>query len=165
MWSIVAAVSYPERVIGWKGRLPWHLPLELRLFRTLTWGGILVMGRRTWESLRKPLSGRHIWVLGKHTEPHPAIQVFRTLSALTEALREATLPIFFVGGEQIFRWALGLPQVSRLYLTWIYLPVKGDAFFPPFSLAEWNPYRWEVFHDQCVDFIWVEYHREDKKEN
>jgi dihydrofolate reductase len=59
--ALIAALSWPRGVIGREGRLPWHIPLELRVFRELTWGGILVMGRRTYESLRRPaLAGANV---------------------------------------------------------------------------------------------------------
>lgn len=159
MWSVVAAASYPERVIGRGGKLPWHLPLELRLFRSLTWGGILVMGRRTWESIGKPLPGREIWVLTRQSLSHPEVKVFSAKENLLEALRRAQRPIFFVGGAQVYAWALTLPEVERLYITWVYLAVEGDAFLPQLDERTWHPRRWEFFYEGCVPMVQVEYER------
>lgn len=106
--AIVAALSYPAQVIGRDGKLPWTLPLELRLFRQLTWGGILVMGRRTWESLNKPLPGREMWVWSERlaaatipTSPtkskdNAPVRFFSSEAALVEALTAADRPVFYV---------------------------------------------------------------------
>lgn len=160
MWSLVAAVAQPTRVIGQRGRLPWHIPLELRLFRSLTWGGILVMGRRTWESIGHPLPGRTVWVLSQQLPFHPHIQVFRDKDTLLQALRAETRPVFFAGGAEIFRWALSLPEVKQAYITWLELPYQGDSFFPDFPTPEWQAVRWELFSEWCISFIQVEYRRE-----
>lgn len=149
VWSIVAALSAYNRGIGWKGKLPWHIPLELRLFRQLTWGGVLVMGRKTWESIQKPLPGREIWVLSRQGSfCMEGIRFFPTQSALLEALAGETRPAFFAGGGHLYEWALSLPQVSFLYLSWIYTKGPADIFFPSFSEEEWEPFQVDFF-DLC----------------
>ncbi|MEN3041291.1 MAG: dihydrofolate reductase [Bacteroidia bacterium] len=159
MWSIVAAAAYPSRIIGRAGKLPWRLPLELRLFRELTWGGILVMGRRTWESLPQSLPGREVWVLSRQMTTIPTGRVFSDTNTLIEALQQQHKPVFFVGGEAVFRWAIELPMVNRLYLTWIFTAVEGDTIFPEIEENIWQPHAWELFHERCISFIRVEYHR------
>jgi len=162
-WQVIAALSYPHRLIGYKGRLPWHLPLELQLFRHRTWGGILVIGRRTWESLQRPLPGRELWVLSRTlTLELPMVRVFSTPEALLVALAEVRKPVFFAGGAEIYRWALSLPQVDTLWLTWVYAPdlTQGDAFFPPFE-DHWQAVAWEFFVDRCVPFVQVLYRRRE----
>lgn len=158
MWSIVAAASYPDRVIGQAGRLPWHLPLELRLFRSLTWGGVLVMGRRTWESIGRSLPGREIYVLSQHLKEIPGIRIFPDKDALLQALREENRPIFFAGGQHLYQYALTLPMVRRMYLTWVFRSVSGDTTFPPFG-DEWEPTAWEIFYEDCTTLIRAEYRR------
>ncbi|MCS7189181.1 MAG: dihydrofolate reductase [Bacteroidia bacterium] len=158
-WSIVASLSHPNRVIGKGGRLPWHLPLELRLFRELTWGGVLVMGRKTWQSIARPLPGREIWVLSRTQEPLPVTRVFPSKDSLLKALRTTEIPVFFTGGEKIFQWALSLPEVKKMYLSWIMGNYDGDTFFPSFSEEEWVPKEWEFFYDRCVPFLRVVYFR------
>jgi dihydrofolate reductase len=139
--------------------------MELRLFRELTWGGILVMGRRTYESLKRPaLPGRTLWVLSRHLQVPPetgGVRIFSSWDALLEALPEAQKPVFFAGGEEIFRWALELPSLERLYLSWVMAEVEGDIYFPPIPEA-WVPTRWEVFTAGSgvpIPFIFAEYQR------
>jgi len=163
--ALIAALSWPRGVIGREGRLPWHIPMELRVFRELTWGGILVMGRRTYESLRRPaLPGRTLWVLSRHLQVPPetrGVQIFSSWEALLKAFPEAQKPVFFAGGEEIFRRALELPSLERLYLSWVMAEVEGDTYFPPIP-REWEVYRWEVFAagpGVPIPFIFVEYQR------
>ncbi len=148
MQALIAALSWPSQVIGRQGRLPWHIPLELRLFRQITWGGILVMGRRTYESLGRPtLPGRTLWVISRSLSTAPEageIKLFPSWEALVEALPHAQKPVFFAGGEAIFRKALELPTLERLYLSWIMAEVAGDTYFPAIP-ENWQPYQWEVF--------------------
>jgi len=148
MQAIIAALSWPSRVIGRQGRLPWYIPLELRLFRQITWGGILVMGRRTYESLGRPsLPGRTLWVLSRSLSITPEvgeIKLFPCWESLVEALPHTQKPVFFAGGEAIFRKALELPTLERLYLSWILAEVMGDTHFPAIPEV-WEPYQWEVF--------------------
>lgn len=162
---LIAALSWPSQVIGRQGRLPWHIPLELRLFRQITWGGILVMGRRTYESLGRPtLPGRTLWVISHHlvtTPASPEVTIFPSWEAMLSALPGAQKPVFFAGGEAIFRKALELPTLERLYLSWIMAEVAGDTYFPAIPEA-WQPYQWEVF--PCgpgvpLPFIFATYQR------
>lgn len=162
-WQVIAALSYPHRIIGRQGRLPWHLPLELQLFRHRTWGGILVIGRRTWESLQRPLPGRELWILSRTlTLNLPTVQVFSTPEALLSGLVEIRRPVFFAGGAEIYRWALSLPQVKTLWITWVYAPdlTQGDTFFPSFE-NHWQVVAWEFFVDGCVPFVQVLYRRRE----
>ncbi|MCX7764035.1 MAG: dihydrofolate reductase [Bacteroidia bacterium] len=159
MWSIIAAVAYPNRVIGSEGRLPWHLPLELRLFREKTWGGVLVMGRHTWETLGRPLPGREIWVIGKNVSPSSSTRTFSEMESLLRALRQESRPVFFAGGGKLYQWAIKLPEVQKLLLSWIFLSVEGNITFPELDGREWRPLSWELLYDRCVPIITVEYQR------
>ncbi len=165
MWNLIAAVSWPTGVIGRAGRLPWRIPLELALFRQLTWGGILVMGRKTYESLgRAELPGRTIWALSKQSgllSSSPRVRVFGDWEALLEALARQTSPVFFAGGALLFEKALNLPQLERLYISWVMASVQGDTYFPRLSGA-WQPVRWEVFAvgpGVPIPFIFTTYER------
>jgi len=117
------------------------------------------MGRRTWESIGKPLPGREIWVLTRQSLSHPEVKAFSAKEDLLEALRRAQRPIFFVGGAQLYAWALTLPEVERLYITWVYLAVEGDAFLPQLDERTWHPRRWEFLYEGCVPMVRVEYER------
>jgi dihydrofolate reductase len=124
----IAAMSL-NRVIGAGGRLPWHLPEDFRWFKQVTWGGTLVMGRRTFESIGRPLPGRTTVVLSRAGFEFPGVRTVGSLEALGDlALPE---PVFICGGAQVY--ALALPRCGELYLTLVWREVAGDAFFPPFE--------------------------------
>jgi len=124
----IAAMSL-NRVIGAGGRLPWHLPEDFRWFQQVTWGGTLVMGRRTFESIGRPLPGRTTVVLSRAGFAFPGVRTVGSLEALADlALPE---PVFICGGAQVY--ALALPQCGELYLTLVRREVAGDTFFPPFE--------------------------------
>ncbi|MCS6790137.1 MAG: dihydrofolate reductase [Bacteroidia bacterium] len=163
MWSLIAALSYPQRIIGKEGKLPWHLPLELRLFRQQTWGGILVVGRRTLETLPLPLPGRDVWVLSHSLAPQgDYYRVFPNPESLLQALSDVPKPVFFAGGASLYAWALQLPQLQKMFLTWVFLSVEGDTFFPFFAEHEWSLQRWELFTDKGIPFIRAEYERNSR---
>lgn len=118
-----------NRVIGVAGRLPWHLPEELRWFRQTTLGHVVVMGRRTFEAIGRPLPGRDTIVLTRQNQAWPGVQVARTwedVRNLTHGRR-----VFICGGAETY--AQGLSLCSDLYLTIVNRVVDGDAFFPSFG--------------------------------
>ncbi|MCS6771433.1 MAG: dihydrofolate reductase [Kiritimatiellae bacterium] len=132
--SIVAAVA-ENGVIGREGRLPWRLPAELRRFRALTMGHPVIMGRRTWESLGRPLAGRRNIVISRT----PGFQVsgaeiVPSLEAALNLARDAD-EVFVIGGARLF--AEALPRADRLYLTVVHTRPDGDVFFPSWDPAEW----------------------------
>ena len=133
--AIIAAVAR-NGVIGHRNRMPWHLPEDLKRFRQLTLGHAVIMGRRTFESIGRPLAGRDNIVItrspdwtrsGCHTAP--------SLEAALAAVREPQ-DAFVIGGAQIY--ALALPIASRLYMTEIECEFEGDAFFPEFDRSRWR---------------------------
>lgn len=124
----IAAMSL-NRVIGAGGRIPWHLPEDFRWFKQTTLGHVLVMGRKTFESIGRPLPGRDTIVLSRGGFQHPGVRVARgpdELPALT-----ARRTVFICGGAEVF--AQTLPWCADLYLTRINREVAGDTFFPPFE--------------------------------
>lgn len=128
-------------VIGHEGRLPWHLPDELRRFRELTWGKPLLMGRRTYESIGRPLPGRITRVLSRDTRFAPeGVEVFADLAAAWEASRDAPA-LMVVGGADVY--AQTLPFAERLVLSEVDAEVVGDVFFPRVDFSLW----------QCVDTL------------
>lgn len=124
--AIVAMSS--NRVIGKDGKLPWHLPEDLKFFKETTLGHTILMGRKTYESIGRPLPKRRNVVLSRAMEPVENVEVIESLDALTCADGEE---VFVIGGAQVFE-AL-LPQCDGLYLTWIEQPYEGDIVFPPFE--------------------------------
>jgi dihydrofolate reductase len=133
--SLIVAIS-ENRVIGHQGALPWHLRADLRRFRRLTMGHHLVMGRKTCESIGRPLPGRTSIVLTRQTSYQP--HGFLVARDLDDALRLAAGDDepFIIGGEQIYR--LALPRVERLYWTFVHAQLEGDAFFPALDLDQWD---------------------------
>ncbi len=134
MISLIVAVAR-NRSIGKGGRLPWHLPDDLKHFRAKTLGKTVVMGRRTFESIGKALPGRtNIVVTRDGTFQAPGATVVYTLDAALACARE-TEEIMVIGGSSLY--ADLLPQASRIYLTSVHADVEGDAFFPELDPHEW----------------------------
>ena len=140
MISLIVAAA-ENGVIGRQGQMPWHLPADLKHFKALTLGHPVVMGRRTFESIGRPLPGRANIVLTAHpTWPAPAGVL--VAHSLPEALAlAATQPggdeICIIGGGEIYRQAL--PGADVVHLTEVHTTVPdGDAFFPPLPPREWR---------------------------
>ncbi|TYO98654.1 dihydrofolate reductase [Geothermobacter ehrlichii] len=123
-------------VIGAAGRLPWSLPEDLRLFRQLTWGGVVIMGRKTFASLPGPLPGRINLVVSMSLPPTAGIDVFPTLDAAL--LRAAALkrPAFVIGGVRLY--AEALPRCERMVISWVEEDVEGDVVFPEVNWEQWR---------------------------
>lgn len=125
--AVIAAVA-DNRVIGIRGRLPWHIPEDLARFRRLTMGRHLLMGRRTYESLERPLDGRTCLVVS--SRPVSGAAAFPDVaSALSSLPPDAQL--FIAGGTSLF--AAFLERADHLHLTRVHAEPAGDAFFPPFE--------------------------------
>lgn len=134
--SIIVAAS-ENNVIGIKNRLPWNLPADLQFFKNTTWGFPIIMGRKTFESMGKPLKGRQNIVITRQQDyTRPGIIVVNTIAdAIREAEKQDVQEIFITGGTEIFLQAF--PLVNRIYLTRVHATVNGDAFFPEINPAEW----------------------------
>jgi dihydrofolate reductase len=134
--SIIAAVA-ANGVIGRDGDLPWRLPTDLRFFKRVTMGHHLVMGRKTWESIGRPLPGRTIVVLTRDPRLEiPGVEVVHELpEALALAQAAGDAEAFVIGGAAVF--ARALPLADRLYLTRVYADVEGDVCFPAFDEHQW----------------------------
>lgn len=127
-FKAIAAMSL-NRVIGRGGQIPWHLTEDFRWFKQMTTGQVVVMGRKTFESVGRPLPNRATVVLTRATAPIPGV---RTVSDLDQIdLAGETREVFICGGAQVY--ALALPRCSDLYLTLVKQVVEGDAFLPPFE--------------------------------
>ena len=127
---IAVAAMASNRVIGAAGKIPWHLPEDLRWFKELTTGGTLLMGRVTYDSIGKVLPGRKTIVLSRQEGLRiPDVQVIRDLSGLRSA--ELQGEVFVVGGAEIYRVAL--PYCRDLYLTEVRREVEGDRRMPVFE--------------------------------
>ncbi len=127
-FKAIAAMS-ENRVIGQGNKIPWHLPEDFKWFKKMTTGQIIVMGRKTFESIGKPLPNRETIVLSRGNFSFPGVRTVSDLSQID--LAQETQDVFLCGGAQIY--AQTLPQCSDLYLTVVKRTVEGDAFFPPFE--------------------------------
>ena len=118
-----------NRVIGNAGDIPWDLPEDFKWFKKTTMGGILVMGRKTYESIGRPLPGRDTYVLSRTPREIAGVHSFTDLEALDNLITNQT--IWIAGGGEIYKQMLG--KCSELYLTRVNRSVEGDAFFPDFE--------------------------------
>jgi dihydrofolate reductase len=141
--SLIVAMT-PDRVIGQDNRLPWHLPADMKHFRAVTWGKPIVMGRKTYESIGKPLPGRLNIVLSHNPHLHlDGCQVVHTQEEIV-SLQQVYEEVMVIGGAIVY--STFLPYAQRLYITWVHAQVSGDAFFPLYLSDEYNcyPYCFEV---------------------
>jgi len=144
--SLIVAVA-ENGVIGRHGDLPWRLSADLRRFKALTMGHALIMGRRTWESIGRPLPGRRIFVLSRNPEYRidaGDVEVCHSLDELSTILEGE---VFVAGGAEIYR--LAATTASRIHLTRVHAFVEGDTFFPDPGPA------WEL--------VSMEFHEADEK--
>ena len=118
-----------NRVIGRGGQIPWHLSEDFKWFKKMTTGQVIVMGRKTFESIGKPLPNRTTVVLSRSQFSHPGVETVSELSRID--LANETRCVFICGGVQVY--AQALPLCSDLYLTLVKRVVEGDAFFPVFE--------------------------------
>ena len=131
-----------NRTIGRNNALPWHLPEDLKYFKRVTMGKPIIMGRKTWESIGRPLPGRtNIVITRDESFSAPGIKVVHSLNdALSVAESVGVIDgadeVVVIGGAQIY--ALTLPTADRLYLTQVHAEVEGDAHFPMFDLTQWH---------------------------
>ena len=127
-----------NRVIGRGGQLPWHLPDDLKHFKQLTMGHPIIMGRRTYESIGRPLPGRRNIVVSSQlpAPPHDGVELARSLDAAVALAGASDNRAFIIGGAVLY--AAALPRVDVMHLTELDDPVAGDAFFPPFDRSQWR---------------------------
>jgi len=130
-WAAILAVS-SNGVIGKNGGLPWHLPADLKEFKKRTLHHTVVMGRKTFDSIKKPLSERHNIVLTRdHRFSAPGVEVAHDWRELNIRLKKSADQGFVIGGAQIYEEAW--PDIEKIYLTLIHQEVEGDAHFKRLS--------------------------------
>ena len=140
--TLIAAMG-KNRAIGLNGRMPWHLPAELQHFKQATMGKTIVMGRKTWQSIGRPLPGRQNIVISRNTGfAATGAEVGTSLPAAVE-LAQAD-EIMVIGGGQLYEVALPLAQ--RLILTMIDIEPEADTWFP-----EWDSMQWQQTAERCFE--------------
>jgi dihydrofolate reductase len=153
--SLIAAVA-DNQVIGRDNRLPWRLSADLQHFKRVTMGKPVIMGRRTWESIGKPLPGRMNIVVTRD----PTFQAAGCVAVhgIEQALQAATgaEEVMFIGGAELY--AQVLPRTDRLYLTEVRAEVEGNAWFPDVNWEDWveverEPHRADESNEYDYDFV------------
>lgn len=135
--------------IGRNNSLPWYLPGDLKYFKRVTLGKPVIMGRKTWESLKGPLPGRANIVISR--QPGYQADGARVVTTLDDALAIAEAVVHIEGGEEVMViggaqiYAEALPRVTRMYVTEVHAEVDGDAFFPPCDMDAWEEVGREDF--------------------
>ncbi len=155
--ALIAAMDR-NRLIGRDNTLPWRLPEDLRHFKATTLGKPVIMGRKTWESLGRPLPGRRNIVVSRNASyPLQGGELATSLEAAL-ALTAGCDEVFVIGGAELYRQALPLAQV--LHLTEIDASHEGDAWFPEFSAAEWREVARDArVNDEGLAYAFVRYER------
>ncbi len=152
MITIIAAMDR-NRVIGISNRLPWSIPEDLKNFRNLTSGKAVIMGRKTFESIGRPLPNRTNIVVSRTLEPREGVVVARNLEEAIALGREKSDEVCIIGGQSIYEQAL--PIADRMCLSFVKKEYQGDAFFPSFSDEDWEL----VKKEDRGDFEYREYVR------
>ncbi|MFH1287013.1 MAG: dihydrofolate reductase [Candidatus Magasanikbacteria bacterium] len=153
--SLIAAIA-SNNCIGKNNSLPWHMPEDLKHFKELTTGSVVLMGRNTWESLPekfRPLPDRKNIVITRNTEYQIPDGVF-LYHSIDDALKaHEGEDIFVIGGAMMYKQTIDL--ADRLYITHVEQDVDGDAFFPEIDPTVWK----EVGRDNREEFSFVEYRK------
>jgi len=132
--TLVAAMGR-NRAIGLAGRMPWHLPAELQHFKRVTMGKSIVMGRKTWQAIGRPLPGRQNIVISRN--PAFLARFVEMVGSLEEALNVAESDeVMIIGGGQVYE--LAMPQAQRMVLTLIDIEPRADTWFPVWDESEWT---------------------------
>jgi dihydrofolate reductase len=165
--ALIVAMSR-NRVIGRNNKLPWYLPGDLRYFKQATMGKPIIMGRKTWDSIGRPLPGRMNVVISRNEAweaPTGTVAAKSLPEALVKAEAQAELEggdeVMIIGGGQIY--AEALPMVDRMYITQVHAEVDGDAFFPEVNWDEWEEVGREDFSasdNNPYDYSFVVYQRQ-----
>ncbi|OUM24770.1 diacylglycerol kinase [Pseudomonas putida] len=141
--SLIAAYA-ENRVIGIDNSMPWHLPGDFKYFKATTLGKAIIMGRKTWDSLGRPLPGRLNIVVSR--QPGLELAGAEVFASLEEALvraeqwarEQGVEELMLIGGAQLYGQALEKGLVSRMYLTRVEMAPEGDAWFPAFDERQWK---------------------------
>jgi dihydrofolate reductase len=153
--SIIVAMT-DARVIGKDNALPWRIPEDLKRFKAITMGHPIIMGRRTFESIGKPLPGRRNIVVTSKARIAEGVETARSLIEALALCPEAEGERFVIGGARLF--AEALPLADKIYLTFVHADIKGDVYFPPFNLRrDFQVVVEKVGMSEGPDPLYVEY--------
>lgn len=150
-FSLVVAAS-ENNVIGVNNTIPWRLSGDLKLFKKITTGHVIVMGRKTFESLGRVLPDRESWVLGSQLKEIEGVKNFSKLENIVEMAKNRD-EVFIIGGAQIYH--LFLPLVEKIHLTRVHTTIEGDTFLPAIDWKKFKRVSVEKFlKDEKNEFDW-----------
>jgi len=152
MIALIAGLT-KNRIIGKDRSLPWHIPEDLRNFKRLTSGHTIIMGRKTYESIGRPLPNRNNIVVSRTMEAADGIEVCSSFEAAMDKAGQKEGDTFIIGGTSMF--AEGLTVADTLYLSWIKKDYEGDTYFPAFDINDWEMTEEKDFDD----FVFTAYKR------
>lgn len=151
--ALIVAMARPNRGIGLKGALPWHVPEDLKRFKALTTGHAIIMGRKTHESIGRALPNRRNVVISRQPRAYAGCECVGSLDEALERVGDDALP-FIIGGAQLY--AEALPRVTQVFLTEINRAVEADAFFPALDGKAWREVKRSAGETPDVTFIDLE---------
>ena len=152
--SMVVAVG-DNGAIGKDGNVPWRIPEDLKHFKNVTMGHAIIMGRKTWDEVGKPLPGRRNLVVTRNADlVLEGAEVFTTLAAAVAAARTTDPEPFVIGGSVLY--ALAMPLATRIYYTEVHRTVEADTFFPPFDRSAWREVERRPGETEGVEFVTLE---------
>ena len=158
--SLVVAKS-ENGVIGNGNGIPWSAKGEQKLFKEITMGGVLVMGRKTYDSIGKPLPGRETIVISRSNKNYPdPIKICSTLSLALESAVQLKKPIFVVGGGEVYSQAISL--ADSIHLTQIHCHAKGDVFFP--EIPNHMRLKKQCHYESNINYTYEYYERAKENE-
>lgn len=141
--NIIVAIS-DNGAIGKNNNLLWNITEDLRYFKKTTLGSVVIMGRRTYESIGKPLPGRRNVVISRTLKNAPGVEVYHSVEAALKELQVCKAEIFIIGGGELYREML--PYASKLYITFVHITVEdADVFFPHIDFSQWREISRESF--------------------
>jgi dihydrofolate reductase len=152
--SMVVAIG-DNGAIGKDGKVPWHIPEDLKHFKAVTMGHAIIMGRKTWDEVGRPLPGRRNLVVSR--APGLALagaEVFASLEAAIEAARATDDEPAIIGGSTLY--AAAMPLATRIHLTEVHRSVEADTFFPPFDRSAWREVERRPAATEGVEFVTLE---------
>lgn len=133
---IIAAMTKGKHVIGKNNKLPWNIQEELNKFRTITKNAIVIMGRKTFESIGRPLPSRKNIVVSSSLEPKNGIDVCRSMAEAIDMAKKYNKDIFIIGGAKIYEQSF--QYADKMYISYIKKEYDGDTYFPEFNEDEWD---------------------------
>jgi dihydrofolate reductase len=135
MFNLIVAMNH-KGIIGRDNNLPWHIPEDLQYVKQMTMNKVIIMGRKNYESIGRPLPNRENIILTRDTEyVAEGCTIYHTVNDIMRDYQHRAENVFIFGGAEIYK--LFLPYVHRMYITTVYMDVKGDIYFPTINGSEW----------------------------